>query len=136
MILAPHYALVVAAGAGFAGLVAIFENSGLGQALVNGMAVVAASLVTSGVLWLKHRADRRADVERTSTSQNVEREKLVDARFAALITEMQEFHAEQVKGLQQSVLLAREMYEQEKLLVTEKNNLIAQQAAMIEQLRK
>lgn len=143
MIWAPNYLIPKASGlavavSGF--FLLLFEDVGWLKSFAGslGAGLFAFLAVLAKIRYDKWRERARADnrINITGAHTAIEREKLIDARFAQLITEMQEFHAEQIKGMQQSVLLARELYEQEKALVAEKNTLIAQQAGLIEQLRR
>jgi len=138
----PQYLLMkaaMAAGAICFMLYALLENlTSWGDKLVGAVStVVAASFAYMAVL-AKNRYDRWKELrtdQKTDAQSLLDRERLADERIKGLITEMQAFHAEQIKGLQSSIELLKELNQQDKGIIMQQRELIAQQASQIQHLQ-
>lgn len=129
----------MAAGAVAVALFALLESmTSWGDKLIGAVStIVAASFAYLAVL-AKNRYDKWKDLRsehRTDAQSLLDRERLADDRIKALITEMQAFHAEQVKGLQATIELLKELSLQEKAMIAQQRELIAQQAAELQRGR-
>lgn len=142
----PHYLLVKASmGAGTAALVLLGFLNGVtswAPAVIGAVATVLAASFTYLAVLAKLKYDERKEkrdsqqaVHSTDMQSVLDRERLADERIQALFRETEKFHSEQLKRLEASVVLSRELFEQEKTIAAQQRDLIAQQAATIQQLR-
>jgi len=147
MLAGPHYVftkMLMGAGGLALGIVALLDTvTAWGQAFISAAAVIGAAGLTYAAVMAKLRWEQgkeRRQESREEASDDaqalIEREKLADQRISSLITEMNSFHSAQVKGLEASVLLAKELYEQEKQIAVQQRELITQQATAIQQLKE
>lgn len=129
----------IAAGAVALALYAVLENmTSWGDTVAGAISTIVAASFTYLAMLAKNRYERQKDRladHKTDTQSLLDRERLADERIKGLITEMQAFHSEQVKGLQSSIELMKELAIQDKAIITQQRELITQQAAEIQRLQ-